>query len=260
MTNETIQAVASALVRAEQERTARGPVVDDWAGIDVDTAYAVQDEILRRKLATGETLVGVKLGLTSEAKQRQMNVSAPLTAWLTDAMVVPPDQPVPVDRLIHPRAEPEIAFVMGRRLAGADVTLDDAVAAIERVHAGVEIIDSRYRDFRFGLADVIADNASAAAFHLGDQAVAPEQIDLVAEEVKVESGGDVVAVATGEAVLGHPARAVALAARELSRRGRAIEAGHIVLTGAMTNAFPVTAEPLVFRFSTLGSLRVSGGS
>src|SRR6202008_3766169 len=118
-------------------------------------------------LARGEHLVGVKLGLTSRAKQQRMNISSPLTAWLTDAMVLPAGAPVPRNRLIPPRAEPEIVFVMGARLAGPGVTAATALAAVESVHGGIEVIDSRYRDFRFALPEVVADNAAAGCFVTG---------------------------------------------------------------------------------------------
>ncbi len=127
----------------------------------------MQDETLRRRLDRGERLVGVKLGLTSRAKQQRMGMAAPLTAWLTDAMVLPAGAAVPRDRLIHPRAEPEIVFVMRDRLAGPGVTAATALAAVGAVYGGVEVIDSRYRDFRFTLPDVVADNASSGCFVTG---------------------------------------------------------------------------------------------
>src|SRR5229473_7945971 len=151
---------ASVLLEAEESRTDRGPITDEWPELDLETAYAVQDETLRRRLDRGERLIGVKLGLTSRAKQRRMNIASPLTAWLTDAMVLPAGDPVPQDRLIHPRAEPEIVFVMRDRLAGPGVTAATALAAVGSVHGGVEVIDSRYRDFRFTLPDVVADNVN----------------------------------------------------------------------------------------------------
>jgi len=161
MSEWTVDRAATVLLEAEAAGTDRPPITDEWPGLDLATAYAVQDETLRRRLARGERLVGVKLGLTSRAKQQRMGIGSPLVAWLTDAMVLPAGTPVPRERLIHPRAEPEIVFVMGSRLAGPGVTAATALAAVGSVHGGVEVIDSRYRDFRFTLPDVVADNASS---------------------------------------------------------------------------------------------------
>jgi 2-oxo-3-hexenedioate decarboxylase len=251
---------ASVLLEAEESRTDRGPITDEWPELDLETAYAVQDETLRRRLDRGERLVGVKLGLTSRAKQRRMNIASPLTAWLTDAMVLPAGDPVPQDRLIHPRAEPEIVFVMRDRLTGPGVTAATALAAVAAVCAGIEIIDSRYRDFTFTLPDVVADNASSGFFVTGPVARSPAELDLTLEACLVEADGQIVDSATGAAVQGHPAEALALAANDLGRRGLAIEPGWIVLTGGMTDAVFVTpGSALAAHFTHLGSIFLSGG-
>ncbi|VFA91583.1 MULTISPECIES: 2-keto-4-pentenoate hydratase [Nocardia] len=246
-TASTVDTLASRLLRAQAERTALSPLVDEYPALDTAMAYRVQDEALSRRIERGESIVGIKLGLTSAAKQRQMGVSAPLTAWLTDAMVLPTGTPLPQDLLIHPRVEPEITFVMGRRLAGPGVTAATALAAVDRVFASVEIIDSRYRDFRFTLPEVIADNASAAYFVTGAVGADPTALNLPLEACLLEVDGGVVATGVGAAVQGHPAEALAMAANVLAERGHAIEAGWIVMTGGMTDA---VAAP---RGSTLGA-------
>jgi len=261
VTTWTVDSVASELLSCEDERTDREPFTDEWPDLDLRTAYAVQDETLRRRLARGETLVGVKLGLTSRAKQRRMNVAAPLVAWLTDAMILPAGEPVPQGKLIHPRIEPEIVFVMARRLQGPGVTAAQALAAVDRVYAGAEVIDSRYRDFRFTLPDVVADNASSGGFVVGPVGLRPEQLDLSLEAVLVEVDGEIVDSATGAAVQGHPAEALALAANDLAQRGLAIEAGQVVLTGGMTDAvFAPRGARVAFHFTKLGSIQLSGGA
>jgi 2-oxo-3-hexenedioate decarboxylase len=251
----TVGQAATVLLEAEAARTDRPPITDSWPGLDLTTAYAVQDETLRRRLARGEHLVGVKLGLTSRAKQQRMNISSPLTAWLTDAMALPGGAAVPRDRLIHPRAEPEIVFVMRSRLAGPGVTAATALAAVDSVCCGIEVIDSRYRDFRFTLPDVVADNASTGFFVTGPVSVPPASLDLALEACLLERGGQVVDSATGAAVQGHPAEALALAANDLGRRGLAIEPGWVVLTGGMTDAVPVPdGTVLAAHFTHLGSV------
>ena len=127
------------------------------------------------RVTTGETVVGIKLGLTSRAKQERMGISSPLTAVLTDAYILPADVPVPLGRLIQPRAEPELVFVMGRPLRGPGVTAATALAAVDRVYGGFEIIDSRYVDYDFALPDVVADNASSAFFVVGGVGQEPIQ-------------------------------------------------------------------------------------
>jgi 2-oxo-3-hexenedioate decarboxylase len=258
--NWTMDQAATALLAAEDSRAGREPLTVEWPGLDLATAYSVQDETMRRRLARGERLVGVKLGLTSRVKQQRMNVTSPLTAWLTDAMALPTGAAVPQDRLIHPRAEPEIVFWMRDRLAGPGVTVAAALAAVGAVHAGVEVIDSRYHDFRFTLPDVVADNASSGCFVTGPVGVPPTALDLGLEACLLELDGQVVDSATGAAVQGHPAQALALAANELGRRGLAIEPGWIVLTGGMTDAIGVPrGATLAAHFTHLGSIFLPGG-
>lgn len=258
--NDLVARAADALQECERDRVDRVPLTDEFDGLDLDVAYAVQDEVLRRRIEAGESVVGVKLGLTSRAKQQRMNVHAPLTGWLTDAMVLPAGVPVPQDQLIHPRAEPEIVFVLGAPLEGPGVTAATAMAAVDWVYGGVEIIDSRYRDFRFTLPDVVADNASSARFVTGPIGRRPEGLDLLLEACLLEVDGSVVDSATGAAVQGHPAEALALAANDLARRGLRLESGWIVLTGGMTDAvFTPPGSSVAAHFTSLGSIVLSGG-
>lgn len=254
---KTVELAAQELLRREDDCVDGEPLTATWPELDLRTAYEIQDETLRQRLARGETVIGVKLGLTSRAKQRRMNVNEPLVAWLTDAMVLPLGAPAP--RLIHPRVEPEIAFVMGRPLAGPGVTAATAICAVERVFAGLEIIDSRYRDFRFTLPDVVADNASSGAFVTSATGHSPGDLDLALEGCVVSAGGAVVHTATGAAVQGHPAEALALAANTVARRGKRIEAGWLVLTGGVTDAVPLEPGGSVsVEFTNLGRLTVGG--
>lgn len=257
MTTWTVKRAAAALLEREDSRTDGEPLTDEWTDLDLDTAYAIQDETLRLRQARGETLIGVKLGLTSRAKQRRMNVNSPLTAWLTDAMVLPAGEPAPLDHLIHPRVEPEILFVLGRDLAGPGVTAATALRAVDLVMGAAEVIDSRYADFRFTLPDVVADNASSGAFVTGPIARSAVGIDLTLEPCALEVDGEVVDTATGAAVQGHPAQALAFAANDLGRRGHTLRAGWIILTGGMTDAVPLAKDATVTAdFGSLGRVVV----
>lgn len=258
MTTWDIDTAADVLLAAEAQRRDRGPVTDEWPELDLATAYRVQQRLIEKRVEAGETIVGVKLGLTSRAKQERMGISSPLTAVLTDGHVLEADVPIPLDELIHPRVEPEIVFVMGKRLEGPGITAAAALDAVESVHAGLEIIDSRYIDFKFTLPDVVADNASSARFVVGGTAHSPRSLDLALEACVLTVNGSVVDTATGAAVQGHPAEALALAANALAERGQAVEAGQIVLTGGMTDAvFARAGEQIGAEFSNLGSVFVT---
>lgn len=253
----TRSTVARALLDAEARREDRTPFTDEWTDMTVDDALAVQSLIIDAKVEAGERVVGVKLGLTSRAKQQRMGVTSPLTAVITDGMSLDPWVPLNVDELIHPRVEPEIVFVMAAALEGPGVTPATAMAAVGSVHAGLEVIDSRYRDFRFTLADVLADNASSARFVVRPDGLAPTGLDLGLESVSLWKNGRVVATATGAAVQGHPAAALALAANELGRRGQRIEAGALVLTGGLTDAVAIApGDVIVADFAHLGVLEL----
>lgn len=254
-----VDRAADVLLAAETDRTDREPVTDEWPGLDLATAYEVQDAILAKREAAGEKLVGVKLGFTSEAKQQRMGIDTPLTAWLTDAMMLPVGDPVPVAELIHPRIEPEIVVVLGEDLAGPGVTAEQALAAIDKVYAGLEVIDSRYTDFKFTLPDVVADNASSGRYVVSEFGCDPDELDLVDEECRLSVDGEVVARATGAAVQGNPAQALALAANSLAERGITMKAGWVVLTGGMTDAAPIErGTQVAVDFTTLGALTVNG--
>ncbi|NKQ56268.1 4-oxalocrotonate decarboxylase [Amycolatopsis sp. K13G38] len=259
MTDWTITRATTELLDRETARRDGGRITDEWPELDLRTAYEIQDALLREKTAAGEKLVGVKLGLTSRAKQERMGISSPLTAWLTDAMSLSVGEPVKLDELIHPRVEPEIAFVMRERLAGPGATAATALASVGSVHAAFEVIDSRFSGFSFALPDVVADNASAARFVVAPGSLRPEALDLALEACLLEVDGEIVATATGAAVQGHPAEALALAANALSERGLAIEAGWIVLTGGLTDAvFVERGRTITARFGNLGTLSVTG--
>ncbi|WP_211340890.1 2-keto-4-pentenoate hydratase [Xylanimonas allomyrinae] len=130
MTSWDVASAACELLACERERRDRGPLTDEWPGLDLATAYAVQDLTLKRRLAAGQSLVGVKLGLTSRAKQERMGVDEPIVAWLTHDMALPAGVPVPAEQFIHPRVEPEIVFVMGADLEGPGVTCATAMQAV----------------------------------------------------------------------------------------------------------------------------------
>jgi 2-oxo-3-hexenedioate decarboxylase len=249
--------ISSQLIEAEKARTEIPQFTDLDPNIDVETAYAAQWEFVQSKLDAGEQLAGAKLGLTSRNKQEAMGLAEPLYGWVTSGMIADYGEPIDRGRLIHPRAEPEIAFLLGRDVT-APATVTSVLAATEAVFAAVDILDSRYREFRFALPDVVADNASAGRIVLGPQPRPPgELIDLRLIGCVLRAGGEVAATAAGAATMGHPAAAVAWLANRLGARGQSLRAGWLVLSGGLTA--PVPLEPgtaITAEFDGLGSLEV----
>ncbi len=238
--------IAAELDQAAQTRQPLGaPFTDSDPEFGVGVAYEVQRQVVQRRVDRGGRLIGAKLGLTSRAKQIQMNVDSPLYGRLTSDMVLDPSEPVDLDRFIHVRAEPEIGFLIGGELE-APATVATVLAATEYVFAAIELIDSRYDNFRFRLPDVVADNTSSAGLVVGGRAVpASEVADLRLAGVVLRRDGEVVATAAGAAVLGHPAQAVAWLVGELAAREEVLAPGSIVLSGALTDAIPLTAGGVV---------------
>ena len=177
-------------------------ITDEHPHMDWDDAYAIQAELLRRKRSRGLRLAGLKAGLTSFAKMRQMGVSTPVFGFMTDDYAVPDGGECRMSELIHPKVEPEIAFVTSRPLRGPGCHIGTVLAAIDFVIPGIEVIDSRYRDFKFDLKSVVADNTSAARFVIGGQPMSVAGIDLRTVGVVMEKNGEPIAFGAGAAVLG----------------------------------------------------------
>lgn len=157
--------------------------------------------------------------------------------------------------LIHPKVEPEIAFVLKHALKGPGCHIGAVLAATDFVLPGIEVIDSRYRDFKFDLKSVVADNTSAARFVVGGRALRPEQVDLRTVGIVLEKNGAPVALGAGASVLGHPAAAVAMLANHLGRQGREIPAGSLILSGGATEAVAVEAgDAVTLRVQGMGSV------
>lgn len=206
--------------------------------LDVDDAYAVQALSVGRRISRGERLVGVKMGLTSRAKMAQVGVDSVIWGRLTDAMMHPDGSPLSLAGFVHPRVEPEIAFLIGEPLAGR-VTGLQAMRAVAGVAAAAEIIDSRYENFQFTLPDVIADNSSSSAFVVGDWHDSSTPIDNLGIVVSVD--GRAAEVGSSAAILGNPVRSLVEAARMVADAGMRLEPGWIVLAGGATAAVPLAA-------------------
>lgn len=250
----TIARLAEHLEHCQLEAQDTHKITDDHPEMDWDDAYAIQDAIRARKLARGRRVIGLKAGLTSHAKMKQMGVTEPVFGFMTDDYAIPEGGEVKVSELIHPKVEPEIAFVTKRELTGPGCHIGAVLAATDFVMPGIEVIDSRYRDFKFDLKSVVADNTSAARFVVGGRPARVDALDLRTVGVVLEKNGEPVALGAGAAVLGHPAAAIAMLANMLGRRGESIPAGTLILSGGITEAIPVAAgDAVTLRIQGMGS-------
>lgn len=207
-------------------------------GFDLDAAYRIQAAGIKRRLDRGETRSGAKMGLTSRTKAAQMGVDDVIYGRLTDAMLVVDGGNADAKAFIHPRVEPEIAFLLDAPLAG-NLSPAQAYRAVAAVAPALEIIDSRYADFKFSLTDVVADNCSAAGYVVGPWC--RPDIDVANLGMVLEFNGRPVQIASSAAILGHPMRSLAAAARLAAASGEQLEAGWILLAGGSTAAEPLTA-------------------
>ena len=213
------------------------PIAGFGEALGLDDAYRIQRALVDRRLARGERRIGAKMGFTSRAKMIQMNVADLIWGKLTDAMLVDDGGEIALRGYIHPRVEPELALLIGRRLSGR-VSMLEAQAALAAVAPAMEIIDSRYQQFRFSLADVVADNTSGAGLVIGAWRAAATDIANIGMVMSI--GGQAVQVGSSAAILGHPLRALVAAARLAGAAGESLKPGDILLAGAAT-----AAEPLV---------------
>lgn len=253
----TIDRLAEHLENCQLQARDTLQITGEHPGMDWDDAYAIQDEILRRKLARGARVVGYKAGLTSHAKMKQMGVATPVFGFLVDEFTVPEGGEVRVNELIHPKVEPEICFITRSELRGPGCHIGAVLAACDVVLPGIEVIDSRYRDFKFDLKSVVADNTSASRFVVGGRIAPARELDLRTLGVVLEKNGAPVAFGAGAAVLGHPAAAMAMLVNHMGLHGQSLPAGSLVLSGGITEAVAVQAgDHVTLRMQHLGSVSV----
>ncbi len=246
----SLAGLAQIVDEAARTATAIPQLTDTLPNLTVDDAYAIQAMSIARRRARGERRAGYKMGLTSRAKMLQVGVSEVVWGRLTDAMRLTEGGDLHRARYVHPRVEPEIAYIIGKPLEG-EVTAAEALAAVEAVAPALEIIDSRYRDFKFALPDVVADNSSSSGFYVG--AWAPASTDVANLGIVMEVNGRPVQIGSSAAILGNPIRSLVAAARLVARAGERLEPGDIVLAGGATAAHPLAPGQWVeTSFQTLG--------
>ena len=252
---KTILSLAEHLENAELQVRDVTMITGDYPNMDWDDAYAIQDEIKRRKEGRGNKTVGLKAGLTSFAKMKQMGVETPVFGFVSDYMARPDGGEIKHSELIHPKVEAEICIVTKAPLKGPGCNVAAVMAATDFVIPAVEVIDSRYRDFKFDLKSVIADNTSSSRFVIGGRPRDLTELDLRTLGVGLEINGEIKSVAAGAAVLGNPLAAVAMMANHLGERDQYIPSGSFIMTGGVTEALLVNpGDNVLVRFQDLGTV------
>src|SRR5690554_4167925 len=235
MDQQKIQQFGDELYEAMVKREAVSPLTSRGEDISIEDAYHISLRMLERRQQAGARVIGKKIGVTSKAVMNMLNVHQPDFGCLTDDMVFNSGEAVPIsDRLIAPRAEGEIAFILKKDLTGPGVTNADVLAATECVMPCFEIVDSR-------IQDTIADNASCGLFVLGDNAVSPRDVDLVTCGMVVEKNGSIISTGAGAAALSSPVNCVAWLANTLGEFGISLKAGEVILSGSLVPLEPVKA-------------------
>lgn len=238
---EEIKRFADHLADAELQRQGAAPLTSMNPNLSIEEAYQVQLLNIERKVEAGHRIVGKKIGLTSLAMQKLLGVDQPDYGHLLDSMVVENGGDISFQRVMQPKVEAEIAFVLKKDLAGPKVTVLDVLQATDYVLPALEIVDSRVADWKIKLPDTIADNASSGLYVLGGKPVAPDQIDLALVGMVLNKNGEIMNTGVGAAALGHPANCVAWLANKLAEFGITLKAGEVILSGALSAA--VNAEP-----------------
>jgi 2-keto-4-pentenoate hydratase len=249
--------LADRLYAAQRDRRPIPPLAGEFPAMDAVDSYEIQLHNIRRR---ARPVLGHKVGLSSKAMQQMMGVDEPDYGHLLDDMALHEGIPVDTSRYCYPRVEVEVGFVLGADLPGEGCTEDDVLAATEAFAPAIELIDSRIVDWKIGLMDTIADNASSAGFVLGEARVRPSDVDIKGIDATLWRNGDQVAQGRSDAVLGNPVTAVAWLAGKVAGFGVRLRAGNIVLPGSCTRAIDARpGDEFHAEFAGLGDVRLTFG-
>ncbi len=246
---------ARVLLQAYASGVPTAPLTEQFDGLSVEDAYAIQLEQVASWTAAGRTVIGHKVGLTSAAMQKQLGVDQPDFGHLMDDFAHLEHQAIPLQGYLQPRIEPEIAFVLRKPLTGPGVTVTQAIDAVDYVLPALEIVDSRVADWKITLVDTIADNASSGGFVLGSTPTRLQDVDLRLTGCVFSSNSRIVGTGAGGAVLGSPITSLVWLANTVGALGTTLEAGHVILPGSVTSMVPVApGDVLTATFAGLGSV------
>lgn len=240
---------------ADNKEPATRPT-DAWPGVTLDDAYAIQFATIAQRLVAGESIRAIKLGLTQQAEQDQWSTPHPTFGTLTDSMLLQPGQPLQLSRGRAPKVEAEIVVVTSRDIEHQLNAVDELVPLIASVHAGIEILDSRYHHGDFHPANAVADNQSALSGVWLGEGLAPGNMDIVNESATLLIDGVEKGSGVASRLLGNPLVAVLGAVNEMIRLGRPVPAGLAIFSGNLCHTAVAVAEGDVVTvdFSTLGSV------
>ncbi|AYA24408.1 2-keto-4-pentenoate hydratase [Rhodococcus rhodochrous] len=248
-------AAADRLIEATRSSTPCGPVRDLLGETDIDLAYAVQQQLTDRRLAEGARIVGRKIGLTSPAVQQQLGVDRPDFGVLFEDMDVTALDEVPSERLLQPKAEAEIAFVLSADLDSDDLDLATVRAAVGHAVAALEIVDSRVAGWDIKITDTVADNASSGLYVLGSQTLTLDEFEPIDATMRMYVDDELVSEGNGAACLGDPLNALLWLARTAREFGQPLRAGQVVLSGALGPMVPAPPGVTVrAEISSLGTV------
>jgi 2-oxo-3-hexenedioate decarboxylase len=234
--SDILESLAERLDRAMMEAREIERLTLAYPGLTLADAYLIQDAGIRKRILRGEKQIGFKMGLTSKAKQEQMNLRSPIYGVLTHQMEIQPKTPFSLHGKIHPKVEPEIAFILEKDIHGK-VSFEEALEACSGVVPALEILDSRFLNFKyFSLPDVVADNCSSAYFLISDQILNPKDIDFSHLKMMLEINGKIVHEAYSNEISGHPLHSLVQLCEMLHDRDLILPKGSIVLAGAATQA------------------------
>ena len=230
----TLSSVAEELYKALREHRPVLPLSRRYPTMDINDAYSISLQLIKRRLADGETMTGKKIGITSKVVQAMFNVHQPDFGFLTSQMAIANGADIKIQgHLIQPRVEGEIAFMLNRDLAGPGITEQLVLDATEYIVPCFEIVDSRIENWQISIEDTIADNASCGFYVLGEGKVDPREVDLPNLKMEVFKNGQLLSEGLGSAVQGNPLTAVAWLANKLSQYGIPFKAGEIILSGSL---------------------------
>jgi len=240
-TADELRRVAAALAGAYESKQAVQAPVETNPDLTIDDAYTIQLHQIKARVDAGAVVKGYKVGLTAKAMQDQLGVHQPDFGHLLDDMFHLEQMPIEAANYIAPKVESEIAFVMGKELAGPGVNVAEAMRAVDFVVPALELIDSRVKDWKITIVDTIADNASSAGVILGSQPRLLREVDLTQVPCHLLLDGEPTASGVGSAVLGSPINAVVWLANTLGARGIHFQPGDVILPGSLTASYPVKA-------------------
>ena len=256
MTPEKIRQYGDELYTAWQERRTVAPLLQREPEIALEDAYKIQLQYIKRRVEAGEKIVGKKIGVTSKPVQEFLGVFQPDFGQLTEGMVYQEGEDIDLSKLIQPKAEAELAFVLKEDLVGPGITAMDVIRATDYVAPCFEIVDSRITDWQIKIQDTVADNASCGVYVIGKDKADPRDFDMTLAGMVVEKNGELLSTATGAAVQGSPANAVAWLANTLGELGIPFRAGEVILSGSQSQLIPVVdGDELVCTIGGLGTCR-----